>query len=75
MNVIIYVEYIDTLLLFRERQNVITVEPITIIRSGKPGQPAKVVDAEFLKEALSAKRNITVKGLAMILGIHRNTLQ
>jgi hypothetical protein len=50
------------------------IEPITVVRSGKPGRPFKDVNREFLQEAMSAKRSITVKKLALILGIHRNTL-
>lgn len=71
----ICVECINELLLFRERHTILNVKPITTVHSGKPGPPAKVINMEFLKEAMSAKHNITVKGLAKILGIHRNTLQ
>jgi hypothetical protein len=43
--------------------------------TGGPGRPAKTVSEEFLKEAMSSKRNITLSELARKLKMHRHTLR
>jgi len=43
--------------------------------TGLRGRPKKIVDLEFLKEAISNSRNISCAELARSLGIHRNTLR
>ena len=61
-------------LLFRDQATIEYVNPITRIKTGKPGQPHKQVNASFLREAMSSKRRISQTKLAKILGIHRHTL-
>lgn len=39
------------------------------------GRPRKVIDSDWLEDALSPRRKITFKRLAVALGMHRNTLQ
>ncbi|KAF8577466.1 hypothetical protein K439DRAFT_1533338 [Ramaria rubella] len=58
----------------QEMQKVLEVKPITIIQTGKPGQPHKNVNIAFLKEAMSPKQSISAASLAKMLGMHRNTL-
>ncbi len=43
--------------------------------SGLPGRPQKIIDVTWLSAASSAERNITLKKIAGILNIHRNTLR
>jgi hypothetical protein len=45
------------------------------VHTGKAGRLEKAVDNALLAEALSSKRNISLKGLAETLGIHRDTLR
>lgn len=45
------------------------------MHTGNAGRPEKNIDSAFLAEALSAKRNISLKALAKSLRIHRNTLR
>jgi hypothetical protein len=39
------------------------------------GRPAKIINHEFLKEAMSSKRNISLSALARKLKMHRHTLR
>lgn len=45
-----------------------------MVHSGKRGRPATIIDPEFLREALSSERNISVNRVARILGLHRHTV-
>jgi len=57
-----------------EESNIGFVEPIEVIQTGKQGWPCKNIKIKFLKEAMSTKHQITLKKLAKLMGIHRNTL-
>ena len=48
--------------------------PVTEVHTGLQGCPKKIIDIDFLKEAVSNSRQITCTELARVLGIHRNTL-
>lgn len=48
--------------------------PVHVVYTGLRGRPRKVVDFDYLKEAMSEQRNISVAALAKILKIHPNTL-
>lgn len=54
--------------------NVDVPELIKILPSGKRGAPRKVIDLEFLQEAMSTRRQLKQQEVADLLGIHRNTL-
>jgi hypothetical protein len=43
--------------------------------TGQVGQPRKLINAVWLKNAMSAHRNISITALAKALGIHRLTLR
>ena len=45
------------------------------VHTGLRGRPKKIVDIDFLKEAMSDSRQIACAELARSLGIHRNTLR
>jgi len=45
------------------------------VRTGKRGRPQKHINLEFLREAMSPKRHISLNKLAKLLGMHRNTLR
>jgi len=62
-------------LLFRDQNTIEYVDPITCIKTGKPGHPCKQVNASFLCEAISSKRRISQTEIAKILGIHRHVLR
>jgi hypothetical protein len=59
---------------YRENSTILTVDPITIDYTGQRGRPRKVVNLEFLKEAMSPHRRITITKLAQKLSMHRTTL-
>jgi AraC-like DNA-binding protein len=42
--------------------------------TGRQGRPVKTVNEDYLKEAMSSSRNITLAALARKLKMHRNTL-
>ena len=48
---------------------------MTILRTGRPGRPRKVLNLEFLKEATGNHRQIKLAQLADAMKIHRNTLR
>ena len=43
--------------------------------TGRQGRPAKTVNEDYLKEAMSSKRNISLTALAKKLKMHRYTLR
>jgi len=45
------------------------------VHNGLQGCPKKVIDINFVKEAMSDSRQITCSELACLLGVHRNTLR
>jgi hypothetical protein len=58
-------------MLYSEETHVAFVEPVTVIRTGKRGRPRKQVNPEFIAEALSSHRKITITKLARILNMDR----
>ena len=50
------------------------LEPVTIVKTGKPGQPRKVVDLAYVQEAMTPQCNILKSKLACLLGIGCHTL-
>jgi hypothetical protein len=59
----------------RERDEIALLEPVFEEPSGRQGRPEKTVNPDFLKEAMSSKRNITLSALARKLKVHRHTLR
>lgn len=55
--------------------DVIFPERVTSLQTGRPGRPKKIIDLEFLADALSNSRQIKLRELADVLGVHRNTLR
>jgi hypothetical protein len=49
--------------------------PVHIVRSGRRGRPKKHINANWLADAMSARRKISHKALAEALDIHPNTLR
>jgi hypothetical protein len=60
---------------FRDEADVGMVEPVSVIHTGKRGRPQKHVDLNFLQEAMSTRRRLSITKLAALLGIHRHTLR
>jgi hypothetical protein len=58
-----------------EDVQILLPDPVTIIRTGKPGRPRKAIDLDFLREASSTHHNLKLTELAKLLGIHRNVLR
>ncbi|KAL0573558.1 hypothetical protein V5O48_008391 [Marasmius crinis-equi] len=50
-------------------------KPVKVLRTGKRGRPAKIVDESYLREALNPERAITIARLTRIVPVHRNTLR
>lgn len=55
--------------------DIIFPKPVTLLQTSRPGRPKKIIDLEFLTDALSNSRQIKLRELADILGVHRNTLR
>ena len=55
--------------------NVNIPQPVKIVKTGCHGRPRKLVNPDYLQEAMSHTRQITFTELAGVLGIHRNTLR
>jgi len=51
------------------------VIPVGEIQTGHRGQPWKTFDWDWMKDATSAHRNISMNALSKALGIHQNTLR
>jgi hypothetical protein len=58
-----------------DRADIVLLEPVVDVHTGNAGRPEKNIDSAFLADALSPKRNISLKALAKSLDIHRNTLR
>jgi hypothetical protein len=71
--VVLPTTYLDVF--HRESSNIGHVEPVTVELSGRCGCPQKVVNMEYLNEAMDASRHISLTKLAKVLGIHHNTLR
>jgi hypothetical protein len=71
--VVLPTTYLDVF--HRESSNIGHVEPVTVELSGRRGRPRKVVNMEYLNEAMDTSRHISLTKLAKVLGIHRNTLR
>jgi hypothetical protein len=61
--------------MLREDPDVLIPEPVSNVRSGRRGRPRKQVDPAFLREAMSAKRNLHITKLADAIGLSRHTLR
>jgi hypothetical protein len=48
---------------------------VTLLKTRCPGHPKKIIDLEFLANALSNSQQIKLRELADLLGVHRNTLR
>ncbi|KAK7007956.1 hypothetical protein R3P38DRAFT_3211610 [Favolaschia claudopus] len=57
-----------------DRRNVVFVDPVEEIHTGKRGRPEKRVNVDLMKEAFASDRNISKKAFAASLGIHRTVL-
>lgn len=62
------------ILLIREESGIGHVDPVTTVKSGKSGRPRKEIDVEFLQDAMSSQRRISISTLARTLGIDRHVL-
>lgn len=60
---------------YSDERNVEIPELVTIVRTGKRGRPGRAINLDFLCEAVSTQREIKLRDLASILGVHRNTLR
>jgi len=47
---------------------------VTEVRAGRWGRPHKVINLDYLQEAISGSCQIRLTELADTLGVHRNTL-
>ncbi|KAL0056669.1 hypothetical protein AAF712_016725 [Marasmius tenuissimus] len=61
----------------RDDRRVRVPKLVRLHRTGKRGRPAKVIDENYLKEAMGSGRAITISKLAKTkpLSVHRNTLR
>lgn len=51
------------------------MQRVHIAKTGRQGRPRKVIDSDWLRDAMSTRRKISLKVLANALGMHRNTLR
>lgn len=66
---------IFSVFMYRERNDIEFIQPVVEEPSRKPGRPAKTINADYLAEAMSARRHISVSSLARKIGVHRHTLR
>lgn len=59
----------------RGESNVDIPQPVATLHTGRPGRPRKIINLNYLKEAVSSSRQIKFTELADVLGVHRNTLR
>ncbi|KAJ8692156.1 hypothetical protein PTI98_009494 [Pleurotus ostreatus] len=57
-----------------EDTNVVVPQPVSIVSSGACGRPRKVIDPDFLHNALEGGRKISIAKLARLLNVSRQTL-
>ncbi|KAF4584655.1 hypothetical protein EYR40_004642 [Pleurotus pulmonarius] len=57
-----------------EDTNVVVPQPVSIVASGARGRPRKVIDPNFLHNALEGGRKISIAKLARLLNVSRQTL-
>lgn len=65
----------DATRLLREHAHIGQIEAIHVEHTGRPGRPRKVINPEFLREALQPGRKISQARLASALGVHRHTVR
>ncbi|KII92778.1 hypothetical protein PLICRDRAFT_172830 [Plicaturopsis crispa FD-325 SS-3] len=51
------------------------IQPVTVHHTGRRGRPKKTIDPQWLEDAMSPSRKISLQTLADALGMHRNTLR
>jgi hypothetical protein len=51
------------------------LQPVTVLRTGKPGRPQKVINSVFLQQAMGKGRRISLTTMAKCLRIYRHTLR
>jgi hypothetical protein len=61
--------------MIRERHQIAFLEPVAEEVTGRKGRPTKTVNRDYVEEAMSSKRNITLSAMARQLKMHRNTLR
>jgi hypothetical protein len=54
--------------------HVTQVEPVTVVRTGRPGRPRKLINKDWLAEGTRAAHGISQRQLAHALGLHHNTV-
>jgi hypothetical protein len=59
---------------FREHLQITHHQVITSTHHGQRGRPHLSVDPHLLHDAFTGHRRITIKALAKVIGVHRNTL-
>jgi transposase-like protein len=58
----------------RETLTTMHIRPVVISKTGRQGRPSKLINAVYLRTAMSPKRKISISTLARLIGVHRNTL-
>ncbi|KAK7030351.1 hypothetical protein VNI00_014208 [Paramarasmius palmivorus] len=58
----------------KDETNVYYEDPVTIVRTGRPGRPRKQIDPSFLASAVSPKKGLTKTSIARAIGVSVNTL-
>ena len=59
----------------REEVNVVCPELVTVLQTGRPGRPWKILNIDYIKEATSSYHQIKLTELADLMKVHQNTLK
>lgn len=51
------------------------MEPITVVHTGRRGRPMKVIDKDFLEDATSARRKLSIAAIAKSLKLPTKTVR
>lgn len=50
------------------------MNPVTLLRTGKRGRPAKIISEDLLRDTFAPHRNISVPKLGKVIRLNRNTI-
>lgn len=60
---------------FSDQSKIGYPEAFPLLKTGRRGRPRKVPNLQFLQDAMSPKRRLSLQEIADLLGIHRHTLR
>jgi hypothetical protein len=72
---LLFLKFVKLIQFHSEQRDVEYPKFVKVAPTGRPGRPRKTINLDFLREATSAGRQITLTKLARALNVHPNTLR